>query len=81
MGNVSVEEKSNRKIGQAINRIYTDDQYYNEVYNNLDEETRKNIDLSAEESAEPYKNINVSDAQVLMRPECYRRIKIGLGEW
>lgn len=29
----------------------------------------------------PYKGINVSDAQVLIRPALYRKIRIGLGEW
>ena len=29
----------------------------------------------------PYEKITVADAQVFIRPELYRKIKIGLGEW
>nr|DAY15056.1 MAG TPA: hypothetical protein [Caudoviricetes sp.] len=29
----------------------------------------------------PYKKINVCDAQVIIRPDLYRRVRIGLGQW
>jgi len=29
----------------------------------------------------PYKDITVADAQAIIRPELYRKIRIGLGEW
>lgn len=32
-------------------------------------------------SVAPYNEINVSDAQVIIRPELYRKIRIGLGQW
>lgn len=42
---------------------------------------REYIDKIATASASPYEYINVSDAQVIIRPELYRKIRIGLGQW
>ena len=29
----------------------------------------------------PYENITVGDAEVIIRPELYRKIRIGIGRW
>ena len=39
------------------------------------------IEKDVELQSDAYNKINVSDAQVLIRPEMYRRIRIGLGQW
>lgn len=39
------------------------------------------IEQAVDISVSPYEDITVSDAQVIIRPELYRKIRIGLGEW
>lgn len=39
------------------------------------------IEKAVEISVGPYEDITVSDAQVIIRPELYRKIRMGLGEW
>lgn len=39
------------------------------------------IDSVANMSASPYSKITVSDAQVIIRPALYRKIRIGMGRW
>ena len=46
-----------------------------------DEDIKKIIDNVVSSQTAPYKKINVADAQVFIRPELYRKIRIGLGEW
>ena len=39
------------------------------------------VDEMSEMSVSPYGEINISDAQVIIRPELYRKIRIGIGRW
>lgn len=39
------------------------------------------VNDTANMSASPYSNITVSDAQVIIRPALYRKIRIGIGRW
>lgn len=39
------------------------------------------VDNVADMSASPYSDITVSDAQVIIRPALYRKIRIGIGRW
>lgn len=39
------------------------------------------VDNVADMSASPYSKITVSDAQVIIRPALYRKIRIGIGRW
>lgn len=39
------------------------------------------VDKMSEMSVSPYGEINISDAQVIIRPELYRKIRIGIGRW
>ena len=46
---------------------------YSEIHSKVEKELKQQTD--------PYQNITVSDAQVFVRPELYRKIRIGLGQW
>jgi len=50
----------------------------------LTDEDRDDVQKQVDASTSPYgadKSINVSDAQVLIRPEAYRKIRAQLGQW
>lgn len=75
--------------------IYSDAKYLNgektiedEIRAALPHETVQLIDDLVKQKTNPYGknkrgigNINVSDAQVIIRPQLYRKIRLGLGQW
>lgn len=72
--------KNNADVS-LIDGVYFDDKIYNQELNKLSEEQQQNIQKSAELQAAPYTNITVSDAQVIVRPDMYRKIRMRLGQW
>jgi len=80
-GTRRTSQTTNKYLHKAIDAIYNNDDYFNSVFNGLEESIRNEIQTQAEKSAAAYDDINVSDAQVMIRPECYRKIRLGLGEW
>lgn len=76
----SKQNKSNSDYGK-INKIYLDPEYYKEVFNQLPEQKRKEIDNAVNQQINPFGDITVSDAQVLIRPDMYRSIRMRLGDW
>lgn len=56
---------------------------YQELWNLLDDATKKDLESQLEKSIGAFvdEEINVADAQVMVRPEMYRKIRIGLGQW
>ena len=73
-------DAQNLKFEEAIQRIYSDDDFFDKVYKEY-EEIHKNIEKELASQMGPYDDITVSDAQVFVRPELYRKIRIGLGQW
>ena len=67
----------------AINALYSKatDEEVNEMFNSIPKEDRQILENDLKSQLKPYQNITVSDAQVLIRPELYRKIRIGLGTW
>ena len=54
---------------------------YKTLYDKLPSFVKANITKSVKRSSNPYTKINVSDAQVIIRPSLYRKIRIALGQW
>lgn len=73
-----------RKTGvdkRRIDSVYTDDQVFKEEFDKLSDEVKQDVLYQAGEQAKPYMGINVTDAQVLIRPDMYRKIRMMLGTW
>lgn len=66
---------------EEVERIYKDDAYTEEVFNTFDKDVQERINKSAKDQTAPYGEINVSDAEVILRPAMYRRLRIAVGEW
>ena len=66
---------------QAIDLLYSDRDYFNILYNSVPEDIKNKIESQLDQQMNPYKKINVCDAQVIIRPDLYRRVRIGLGQW
>ena len=73
-----------RKTGvdkRRIDEVYTDSEVFKEEFNKLSDEVKQDVLYQAGEQAKPYMGINVTDAQVLIRPDMYRKIRMMLGTW
>ena len=51
------------------------------MWEKLDDDIRIPLEKTLAGQIHPYGKITVSDAQVIIRPETYRKIRIGLGQW
>ena len=73
-----------RKTGvdkRRIDEVYVDDTAFKEEFDKLSDEIKQDVLYQAGEQAKPYMGINVTDAQVLIRPDMYRKIRMMLGTW
>lgn len=73
-------EDNGMSFEQGLQKIYDDDNHFKKVYA-LFKNRQAAIERELKTQIKPYTEINVSDAQVFIRPEMYRRIRIGLGQW
>ena len=80
-GSIQKDNIINTKINDVIDSIYDDDDYFNKVLDKIDSDVKQQIIKQSEESAKAYEDVNVADAEVLIRPAFYRKIRIGIGEW
>ena len=71
----------NAAIEQLSSAIYIDDDIYKNVYDVLTEDQKAEIRDIVKHKIKPYREINVVDAQTIISPSLYRRIRIGLGQW
>lgn len=77
-------------LERAINQIYFDFEIDTEngkislfdyLFDKLDDVHKHIIEEQVKQKTKPYSKINVSDAQVFIRPQMYRKLRIGLGKW
>lgn len=68
-------------VENAIDRIYQDEKMLNKMLSYLTDAERSQIESDLAKQIGPYNNITVADAQVFIRPDLYRKIRIGLGQW
>lgn len=73
-------KEKNISFEKGLQQIYDDDDFFEQVYNKYDE-IHENVEKELASQIDPYTGINVCDAQVFVRPELYRKIRIGLGQW
>ena len=69
---------------KLINNIYMNEKVNKLVRNFIKKQNKElyqELETKAEISSENYNNINVADAQVILSPEMYRRLRIGFGDW
>ena len=65
----------------AIDRIYSDKKVFERMWSYLTDLEKDEIQNMLQQQMAPYKNITVADAQVFIRPDLYRKIRIALGQW
>lgn len=81
-GSVNLDKINKKEAFEyGINRIYDDHKTFQHLKNKLDSKLKKEIDERLPKQIGPYEKITVADAQVIIRPEMYRRIRKGIGEW
>lgn len=71
---------------QQVYEKFMDSKNHDKKYKETIEKFKDAVEKSANAQCSPYgidndSLINVSDAQVIIRPEMYRRIRIGIGRW
>lgn len=66
-----------------IRNIYKFDGTVDELYSefNIPADIRERINDLVKQQIEPYSGVTVSDAQVIIRPQFYRELRIRLGMW
>lgn len=71
----------NRQEDVDLQRIFSDNDYAQSLFDKLSPEQKAVINKNVEDSLGPYNDITVSDAQVTIRPAMYRKLRIAMGEW
>lgn len=74
-------ERTGTLTPEEVEKIYKDDNYTQEVFNTFDKDTQERINKLAKDQTSPYNDIKVGDAEVILRPAMYRRLRIAVGEW
>ena len=74
-------ERTGTLTPEEVERIYKDDDYAEEVFNTFDKDVQERINKLAKDQTSPYNDIKVADAEVILRPAMYRRLRIAVGEW
>lgn len=64
-----------------IDLIYNSDKFFQILLKEIPAQKLAEIEEMLKRQIKPYEKITVADAQVFIRPELYRKIKKGLGEW
>ena len=65
----------------AFSALHHDYSFVERLWEKLDDDIRIPLEKTLAGQINPYNRITVSDAQVIIRPETYRKIRIGLGQW
>ena len=74
-------ERTGTLTPEEVEKIYKDDDYTTEVFNTFSKDVQQQINKSAKDQTAPYDDITVADAEVILRPAMYRRLRIAVGEW
>lgn len=73
--------RKNNASQRLIDGVYYDDSIFDEARQTISDEQWDDIKNQAELQVRPYTDITVSDAQVFIRPDMYRKIRMMLGQW
>lgn len=66
---------------RRIDEVYINNDAFKKEFDALSDDIKQDVLYQANEQAKPYVGINVTDAQVLIRPDMYRKIRMMLGTW
>ena len=78
----SIKDNGDISDERVIDFVYSNQRYADEAYNILPKESKETIDSEFKAQIKPYEMVKeVANAQVFIRPELYRKIRIGLGMW
>lgn len=75
------------KYSGNLSDLYYEDETFNKLYDSVkdqkigDKTIQQYVEDEVDIASDPYTKINVADAQVMIRPAMYRKIRIGLGDW
>lgn len=75
------KEKRSLNKERIIDLIYHNETVKNEVLDLIGVDGKSFITETLYSQIGPYTNITVTDAQVFIRPQLYRKIRMALGEW
>lgn len=79
---LSIAGENYKNINDVINDIYDiNSPLFDTLYSKIPKQIRDQIEQELQEQLNPFGKINVADAQVMIRPALYRKIRIGLGQW
>ena len=70
-----------KSVRELLDDLYINNDVYTKLYESVPNDLRQSFAKQAESNTSPYDGITVSDAQVIVRPEMYRKIRIELGQW
>lgn len=75
-------ETLNEYMQKTFNTWYTNYKQFEKDFDAFaDKDIKSEIEAKAKESTKPYGDITVADAEVVIRPEMYRYLRIAVGEW
>lgn len=78
----SIKDDKDISDERVLDFVYSNKKYADEAYNILPKESKKTIESEFKAQIKPYEKVKeVANAQVFIRPELYRKIRIGLGMW
>ena len=76
-----IEKNGFQNIEDFVKALYQDDSLFKKVLSSYPKNLRESFINKAISNTSTYGDITVSDAQVIVRPALYRKIRIGLGTW
>ena len=76
-----IERNGFQNIEDFVKALYQDDSLFKKVLSSYPKNLRESFINKAISNTSTYGDITVSDAQVIVRPALYRKIRIGLGTW
>lgn len=76
-----IEKNGFDNVEDFVKAIYQDEKLFKKVLSSYPKNLRDSFVNQADSNTSTYGDITVSDAQVIIRPDLYRKIRIGLGTW
>lgn len=76
-----IEKNGFQNIEDFVKALYQDEGLFKKVLSSYPKNLRESFINKAISNTSTYGDITVSDAQVIVRPALYRKIRIGLGTW
>lgn len=76
-----IEKNGFDNVEDFVKAIYQDEKLFKKVLSSYPKNLRDSFVNQADSNTSTYGDITVSDAQVIIRPALYRKIRIGLGTW